>query len=486
MVVMKKQSELFFSLILLPLDFLAITSAFVVSYIIRFKLEHKPVTHYLAAFAYLKLILLMVPVWIFIFAIVGLYNLKSNRGRLEDIGRIVVAVSGGAMALIMFDFFNPSPVFPSKSIPVYGLILGIMFVIVVRQAVWLVQRYLFRYGVGLRQTVVVGSGAMAADLIRALGVKNSGYRLVAVVERGKSARTVEGVAYYDSLDAIKKLEAERHLDELFLADSRLSNDDAIELVGFANLNHIGFRFVPTLFGVLASRTEMDTLAGLPMLELRQTPLEGWGRIIKRIFDLVGAVLGLVVLSPVLAVVALLVYLNEPGPVFYGHDRVSKAGQTIKVYKFRSMKLAFCAGPEFSGKSTLQLVTEMGDPKLIEEFKRDQKLARDPRVTRVGRVLRKTSLDELPQLFNVLRGEMSLVGPRAVTEEELERYGRQRGRFLALKPGITGLWQVSGRSDLSYEERVRLDIYYVEHWSLWLDLVIIMKTLRVIVSGRGGY
>jgi exopolysaccharide production protein ExoY len=232
---------------------------------------------------------------------------------------------------------------------------------------------------------------------------------------------------------------------------------------------------------------LGTLAGIQFIEIRLTPLEGWGRVAKRIFDLAGAILGIIVLSPLLVLVALLVKLRDPkGPILYRHRRLSRNGSIVEVLKFRTMLWRYCDGPDRPFKSAEETFAAMGRPDLVEEFKISQKVEHDPRVSRLGVFLRRSSLDELPQLFNVLLGHMSLVGPRPIVEDELDHYGEQSAIFLALKPGITGLWQISGRSDISYEDRVKLDIYYVENWNLLLDIKILFKTVMTILSGRGAY
>jgi len=258
-------------------------------------------------------------------------------------------------------------------------------------------------------------------------------------------------------------------------------------VNYAANHQIGYRFVPNQFGLYASNSALGTLAGVQLIEIRLTPLEGWGRISKRIFDLVGSFLGVIVLSPVLLVVALMVKIRDPkGPLLFRHHRLSRNGHPVSVLKFRTMLWRYCDGPDRPFKSAEQTFKAMGRPDLIAEFKIAQKVEHDPRVSRLGRFLRRTSLDELPQLFNVLMGDMSLVGPRPIISEELEHYGDRGAIFLALKPGITGLWQISGRSDISYDDRVKLDIFYVENWSLLLDIKILLKTVLTIARGRGAY
>jgi exopolysaccharide biosynthesis polyprenyl glycosylphosphotransferase len=486
---MRKRSELVFSVILVPLDFLALLSAFVAAYIIRVKLEGKPVAHPIPALEFLQIVLILLPIWILIFALSGLYAQSSLRGRLDEMGKVFIAVSGGVMFTILLDFLRPQSIFPSKAVPIYAYGLGLIFVLAGRAVVRALQRGLFRYGVGVHNALLVGSGELAQRLASELSNITSGYRMLGAVDSARGAgKRLPDLKVYDNFElAVKALPKKYALDEIIQADSRLSQDEILEMVHFATNNHITYRFVPTQFGLYASNSAVHNMAGLPMIEIRLTPLEGWGRIAKRVFDVIGATLAVILLSPLLLILALAVKLSDPSaPVLYRHRRLSRNGKAVYVLKFRSMEWEFSPGPNRPYKSTEEALAAVGGPELLEEFKRDQKVEFDPRVTKLGKFLRKTSLDELPQLFNVLSGDLSMVGPRPIIPAELERYGSHGASFLALKPGITGLWQISGRNEISYEDRVKLDIYYVEHWSLILDMKILIKTALSIFRGRGAY
>ncbi len=212
-----------------------------------------------------------------------------------------------------------------------------------------------------------------------------------------------------------------------------------------------------------------------------------GAFLKRMMDVVGAAFALLVLAPVFLAVAALIKISDPaGPVFYKQNRVGRAGRAIGVLKFRSMKWQYSTGPNRPYQTAVEAFQAMGRPDLCAEFELEQKVADDPRVSGLGLFLRKSSLDELPQLVNALRGELSLVGPRPIITPELERYGKQGATYLSVKPGITGLWQVSGRSETGYDERVRLDVQYVNNWKLALDLAILVKTVRTVLVREGAY
>ena len=487
---MRKRSELFFSLILVPVDCLALVSAFVAAYILRVRIDGRPVAHPIAGLTFLKLSLLVLPIWIIIFALVGLYNQSNLRGRLSEFGKVIVAVSGGVMVLIILDFFSREPLFPSKAVPIYAYALGIIFVAFGRVVVRAIQRSLFRYGIGLHRVLLVGSGKLAQRIYADLSQPRSGYQVVGAIDhaRGASKRLL-GLSLYQNLSDAAVVLRDPGIDQILQADSALEPEEVLELVTYATNHQISYRFVPNQFGLYAINSSFSNVAGIPLLEIRLTPLDGWGRIIKRIFDLIGATIGLILLSPVFLVIAIAIKIADPGAVFFRHRRLSRTGGEVFIFKFRSMRQRYCddsKDPRYKGKTPQEIFRLLGHPELVEEFERDQKVENDPRISPIGNFLRRTSLDELPQLINAWIGDLSLVGPRPIVPLELDRYGDQSASFLALKPGITGLWQTSGRSDLGYDERVKLDIYYVENWSLWLDFKIIMSTIRVIFKRGGAY
>ncbi len=195
-------------------------------------------------------------------------------------------------------------------------------------------------------------------------------------------------------------------------------------------------------------------------------------VVKRIIDIVLGTIGMIICLPIFIIIAILIKTDSKGPVFFKHTRVGKNGKVLKIYKFRTMV-----------QNAEELIKSF-TPEQKKEFEENFKLENDPRVTKVGRILRKTSLDELPQIINILKGEMCIIGPRPIIESELEKYGKNKNKFLSVAPGLTGYWAANGRSDVSYEERMALELYYVDHRSLWLDLKIFVKTIGSVLTGRG--
>ena len=488
--IMYKRSELFFSLILVPIDFLAFLSAFVLAYIIRVKLTAKPIIYPIESILFLKIFLLILPIWILIFALCGLYDLARFKNKFsEEMARIFIAVSAGTMFVILVDFASKQPIFPAKAIPVYGYLLSFVLVTIVRFKVRLFRHYLYKFNIGVRRTLIVGGGDLVKRIIESLeNTRKSGYQILGIINDGKSIiASPRSLKIYSSLEnAVAKL-GKSNVDEIIQANPQLSTEQVLATIEFANDHHINYRFIPNQFNLYTANSSVTTLGNIPIVSLRRTPLEGWGRVLKRLFDLMGSALGLVILAPIFLVIALAIKITDPGPVIYKHKRLSRFGKLINVYKFRTMHLKYCTGEAYSGRTDAEvLARELKSPNLAKQFQKNQKLKNDPRVSKIGRILRQTSLDELPQLFNVLKGDVSLVGPRPVVEAELEHYGNRTSIFLALRPGLTGLWQVSGRNDLSYEERVKMDIYYIENWNMWLDIKILFKTLPTLIKKQGAY
>ena len=260
----------------------------------------------------------------------------------------------------------------------------------------------------------------------------------------------------------------------------MPNLDQAEMTQMINFSVSAFRYnvlIPDFFSINNIWMSVRDFDGVLGFATSHRLKMFWNLALKRFGDLVLVILGGLVILPFLLLIALAVKLSSPGPVLYGHKRLGLNGKHFKAYKFRSMVM--------DADKRLQDLLD-ADPRLKKEWESSHKLKDDPRVTKIGRILRRTSFDEFPQLINILKGDMSLVGPRPVTDPELEKYGENARRVLTVKPGLTGLWQVSGRSDTDYAERVSYDLYYLQSWSVWLDTWVLYRTIGVILKGKGAY
>jgi exopolysaccharide biosynthesis polyprenyl glycosylphosphotransferase len=275
------------------------------------------------------------------------------------------------------------------------------------------------------------------------------------------------------------------VERVIVAFSNQPHEETLELIRSLKELDMQVDIVPRLFETVGPNVGWHMLEGLPLVSLPPLRLARSSALLKRAVDIVLASFALVVAAPFLIVIAVAVKLDSRGPVVYRHERVGRSRRTISVMKFRTMRLEACRGEKYGGQVAEEAFNElMADPVRAQEFEKTYKLLDDPRVTRVGRFLRRTSLDEVPQLLNVVVGDLSLVGPRAITTDELWRYGDRVEDLLAFRPGVTGYWQINGRSKLGYTDRVRLDVAYLTGWSIGLDLRILARTLRTLLSRSG--
>ncbi len=481
-----RRREMLHIAMLVVLDAVAMTSAFAIARALRGH-SGRPFAHMISTTRFTAVELAAIPLWIAIFALCGLYRVRVHGGRVSEVSRVIVAVAGGVMVLVSVDYYTfSSPIFPSHSVPLIALVVGVPLVVFERQFVRSVMRRLFRRGRGLHNVILIGIGDLAARIATEITKRDGGYRLVGVVDGGRSnALSFAGARVFETIESAVATFDGWHVDEIIQAEVDVPSAEAARLMDFANARGMSYRFVPDKYDMYAAASKMTTLDGVPVMEVRLTSLEGWGAVGKRVFDAVGAVLLFFLFSPLLLAISLAIKITEPdAPVFYTQKRIGLDGKTIGVIKFRSMLWKYSTGPDREFKTAEDAFVAMDRSDLIPEFQLNQKVANDPRTSKLGEFLRKTSLDELPQLFNALRGDLSLVGPRPITQEELDRYGSQASSFLALKPGITGLWQVYGRSSTTYEERVKLDVFYVENWSVSMDVSILARTLVSVASRKG--
>ncbi len=470
---MKNNASVVYGLLLVIGDFTALACAFLAAYLLRFRiLDGVPVAG-ISGRTFFFAILATLPVWIVIHALMGLYSQSVYERRFSELGRILVASVVGILAVIGYDFFTVGELFPGRLVPFYGLVLGFGFLVIFRNTARIVRQSLFRYGIGVSDILIIGDTDIAEQLASELRDTNrSGIRVVGVV-----GRRVRGVTHFaDFKTAISSLKNPIH--GIIQTELYRSTDQNDEILAHARNHHISYRFVPGNSDQFVGNISVDLFGNVPMIAVHLTALIGWGRIVKRLFDLIVSLCALVVLSQLIILVAVAIKLSDfKEPIFFRQVRLTRFNREFRVFKFRSIKRGLNCSPE-EGFAILKR------PDLLKQYRDNgDYLPNDPRFSRIGRFIRSTSIDELPQLFNVILGDLSLVGPRTLVPQELNSYERKHA-ILSVKAGITGLAQVSGRKDITFEERRTLDIYYVQNWSFWLDISILIRTLRVIFTGSG--
>jgi exopolysaccharide biosynthesis polyprenyl glycosylphosphotransferase len=385
------------------------------------------------------------------------------------------------LVLIVVYIFFQRNLFDSRFIVLVAWLLAIVYVALARLFIRWLQVYLYRFGIGVHRVVLVGYSKTADILIHEFfAQKTSGYEVIKRVNDFsiETARELdEFIKNYDAANFEKN--SDIHVDEIIQADPNLTKPEVLRLYDFANDHHLTFKYVADLLGIKVLRNEVLDIAGVPVVEVKKTTLEGWGAITKRICDVILSGLFIIILSPLIFLTVLAIKLDSHGPIFFSRRddgsylyRVGQGGKPFKYFKFRSM----ITGADSMRYKELADRNIRADGPLV-------KIKNDPRVTRVGKFIRRWSIDELPELFLVFIGRMSLIGPRPHLPEEVAKYEQHHRKALTIKPGITGLAQISGRSDLAFEEEVKLDIYYIENWSLLLDLAILLKTPLAVLKHR---
>lgn len=461
-----KRSEAIFSAIRIPLDALAVVAALLLAYRLREgNVDLIPNVQLLEAASTLPafnwyLSNFVSPGafgFIVIAAFLRLYAWQTTSSAWREIGRIIIATLLWLVGVMGWYFLVEKQLFFSRAILVQGTVFIALFVIIGRIAITILQRSLLESGVGVRSVVSVGKQKLSP------------------AARDTLARDVRYayLGHVADLDALEALQKRGDMDLVIQTDPNPDSDDTLMLIDHCRSHHIGYAFLPPVFADVPHLLTVERLGLLPMIRFRPTPLDGWGRVLKRLFDIVAALIGIAVLGIPMIIIALMVIVTGGFPVLYVSRRIGESGRTkIPILKFRSM-----IKDADLKKKELQALNHRKDGPLF-------KIKNDPRVTRVGAVLRRWSIDEWPQLFNVLAGHVSLVGPRPHLPEEVKLYSSYQRRVFAVKPGVTGLAQISGRSDLTFDEEVALDLKYIEEWSIFLDLWILWRTLVVVVGRRG--
>lgn len=465
-------------LVLVAVDALVIAVAFGLAYLIRFN------THLLMFFAveeppyafYTSLVFLLIPVWLMVFGVHRLYDFNQLLGGMDEYVRVVQATSMGMMIVIVFSFLEPRFII-ARGWLLLTWLLAIAGVIAARFTIRHLVYASRTKGRFITSVLIIGAneeGRAIAEHLRespTTGAQVIGF-LDDRVDEGREVTI--GLRILGPIDDALKWIERYSVNEVIVASSALTRAELLDIYQVFGLrDDVTLRMSSGLFEMMTTGMRIKQLGSVALLSPSRTRLSLAERAIKKIFDLTLTTAALIVFSPLMIALAVLVKLDSPGPILHRRRVLGADARPFNAFKFRTMHVN---GDEILARY----------PELAQQLAQNMKLKDDPRVTRAGKWLRKLSLDELPQLFNVLLGQMSLVGPRMITPEEAERYGKWRMNLLTVKPGITGLWQVSGRSDVSYPERVQIDMNYIRNYSLWLDLILLARTVPVVFKKTGAY
>ena len=458
------------------LDVLLINVAFALGYYVRYELElfrpvgeafDAPYTAYLSFQLWYTILLL-----IFLY-LDGAYVRRRGGSWFEDLYRVSNATTTVAVILIAATFLF-QPLVYSRLLLVEVGVITIILLSGARLTRRAAQAEFRKHGQGVDRVLIIGADEIGRAVMRNLVARpDLGYQVVGFVDDDPAKGDLGRFKALGSLDHVETLLKNERVDEVIITLPWMDQRQIIGLVRACEALGARARVVADLFQLSLNRVDFDDIGGIPLIGIKEATISRLGRLAKRVLDIVLALLGLIVAAPLTLLIALAIRLESPGPVLFSQTRIGENGKPFPIYKLRSMR----QGAE-EEKKQLRGLNEASGPLF--------KIKDDPRLTHVGRLLRRTSFDEIPQLINVLRGEMSLVGPRPGLPEEVAQYRPWHRQRLEVSPGITGLWQVSGRSDLSFDEMCLLDIYYIENWSLGLDLTIMLRTIPRVLFGNGAY
>lgn len=476
-------SQFLATLVLIMADLACLLSAFSLAFIIRIKILPAITSIYIAQIpkAMLNRLWMIVLVYVLCLSYEGLYTKRLSFW--EETKQLVKATTLAFLLMMAIISLGRLDDYVSRTV----LVLSYFTLIVLLPTGRLTtKRVLARVGLRAQPVLILGAGKTGKLVANALlREKYIGYHIAGFLDDdpGKQSRVVRVyggffpvLGKFSDSDRIMAQTGARHL---IVAAPGMPPRKMVELVNRLQQQAASVTVVPDLFGVPVMGVEADYSFDEQLLSfrIRNMLANPINRLAKQIFDFAVGALILIAVLPLMMIITIAIKLDSKGPATFSHRRVGRGGREFDCYKFRTMV-----------QNSQQLLEELlrNDTDLRREWEHDYKLRNDPRVTRVGKFLRKTSLDELPQIFNVLKGEMSLVGPRPIVQKEVSRFGALNSHYFMVRPGITGLWQVSGRNDINYPERVRLEAWYVRNWSLWLDITLLIRTVSVVLTRRGAY
>jgi len=456
-----KRIKLFFVFIQVPLDLAMIVLAFVLAYVFRASIDISPLSPSTTILDYLQLAMIVAPVWIVLNAINDLYAFRRPTGFAVELWRIIIAASTAILFLIVVIFLSKI-LFVSRLILIFTWLFGIFTIFAGRILLRIIRLYLYRYDFGRINVLLIGNNEITLEVADEIVQNPSyGHKLIGTV--ASETESPAGLKIVGGLDELPNLIKKYKIDELILTESSIAKDKMLGILQICQDHRVAFKYVPDLFSLMTTSFKPGLIGSLPVMELESIPLDGWGRIIKRFFDIIFSASLLIILSPILLLISLLIKITSRGPVLFLRDRVGRDEKSFKFYKFRSMYIEKC---DFKGTEWSKKADEV------------------TKITWIGKILRRTNLDELPQLWNILIGDMSFVGPRPEFPELVHKFEKDIPEYFRrhrVKTGLTGWAQVNGlKGDTSIKERIKYDIYYIENWSIWMDIKIIIKTVWLVI------
>ena len=457
-------------------DIVLVNLSMVIAHWTRYELQwFRDISYYHRLSAYLPFALLFTVLMMLTFRMDRVYQKWLGRQWLDQAYRIINATAKSTVVMLAVTFLL-QPLEYSRLLLVEAGLAAVVLLGISRAVQYVIIGRLHARGVGVRRAIIVGAGEIGRTVMRTVVARPGlGYQVVGFVDDNPE-KGLGNLGRFEGLGPVNNLPRlieEENIDEVIITLPWMYHRKIMGIVRACERRNITAHIVPDLFQMSLSRVDVDDLGGVPLVGVREVGFGHKVRAIKRVMDVAGAALGMTLGAPMLGLIALAIKLDSEGPILFRQTRVGANGREFKIVKFRSM---------YEGAE--EKLEELRDQSEVDGpiFK----LRDDPRVTLVGRILRRTSLDELPQLWNVLQGDMSLVGPRPPIPAEVEEYLEWHKKRLEVRPGMTGLWQVSGRSLLSFDEQCLLDIYYIENWSLWLDFQILLRTVPEVIFGNGAY
>ncbi|MDM8519654.1 sugar transferase [Anaerolineales bacterium HSG6] len=425
---------------------------------------------------YQTLIFWLVPLWIIIFGSFGLYSKKNLFSGTIEYASVFNACTLGMLLIVLMTFFDPELVI-ARGWLLISWMLTLSWVGIGRFTVRRIVKAMRMNGFFAVNVLIVGANEEGKAIAKQLSTNpRTGINIVGFVDDNEKSgvEVLPDLFVLGSIETAHVLVDQGGIHELIVPTTAVPREKLLRLIKtFVGYEYLTIRLSSGLYEILTTGVQVQKVNGVPLISIDKVRLTGSDLLLKRALDVGVSFAVLPVLLLIALPIAIAIRIESPGPIMYRRRVIGVGGREFDAFKFRTM---FIDGNERLAKR----------PDLLLELQENFKLKEDPRVTSVGGFLRPKSLDELPQIINVLRGQMSLIGPRMITAEEQEKYGKWRTNLVTVKPGITGLWQVSGRSDLSYEDRVMLDMHYIRNYTIWMDVHVLLRTIPAVLAKRGAY